>query len=330
MTRSIKSATITFRVVLRFGPLTDFDKTIRGQHIEFQETQNNEELITTLMSEASLPLGVMVDVSHRDPHETLRRVKNMGFTTCQLGNPPSEYLHGPRAHDLTAHLRAAVADTGVNITAVFIMFSGHVWDLKDGPRTIGLVPTETRGERIVHACRMSRWALEAGIGTVTSHVGFIPDEDVAYASFLNTMTAFCGYVRDNGQLFAFETGQETALVLKRTIEDIGMDNVGVNLDPANLLLYDKDDPVAAVDLIGRYVFNTHCKDGVRPQPGEYLGQEMPLGEGAVDFGALIPKLHRMGYRGPLTIEREIEGDQQIADIERAARILSGIRKTLIG
>jgi len=274
----------------------------------------------------------MTNVGASSPFEALQAVADMGFPTCQLGNPPTEYIYGPRAKDLTTELRAAVAKTGVRITAVFIMYEGHIWDLIGGPSTIGLVPVDTRGERVVHACRMSDWAREAGIDAVTSHIGFIPEDasDPSYPPFLATMKAFCQFVKDNGQTFAFETGQESAATLKRTIEDIGLDNVGVNLDPANLLLYGKDRPLSAVDLIGKYVLNTHCKDGAWPEPGGALGEEMPLGEGEVNIRELIPKLYSLGYRGPLTIEREISGDAQIADIRRAKALLEDIRAPLIG
>ena len=278
-----------------------------------------------------LPLGVMTSLDHHSPLEALTQVREMGFPTCQLGNPPAEYIAGPRSAELTAELRAAVRETGIHITAVFIMFPGHVWDLVDGPRTIGLVPTDTRAERVVHACRMSDWAREAGISEVATHIGFIPEDpnDPTYLPFLRMMRAYCGFVKDNGQTFAFETGQETALTLKRTIEDIGMDNVGVNLDPANLLLYGKDQPLNAVELIGKYVVNTHCKDGSWPISFGLMGEEKPLGAGEVNFPALITRLYGIGYRGPLTIEREIEGDQQVADITRAKELLEEIRAGLV-
>ncbi len=278
-----------------------------------------------------LPLGVMTGL-HGDPFTAFQKIVDMGFPTCQLGDPGDACLHNPDAKANTEKVKAAMAETGIRITSVFIMYAGHIWDLVDGPRTIGLVPPDKRGERVVHACHVSNWCREVGINAVTSHIGFIPEDpnDPNYPSFIETMKAFCGYCRDNGQTFAFETGQETAETLKRTIEDIGLDNVGINLDPANLLLYGKSRPLEAVDLIGQYVFNTHCKDGVWPEPGGKLGVEKPLGEGDAHIRELIPKLYRMGYRGPLTIEREISGDQQIKDILRAKTLLEEIKSALLG
>lgn len=283
------------------------------------------------MSSSILPLGVMTSLAADHPSKALARVRQMGFETCQLSNPPDSYVYGPRSRDLTQSFRQAVNQTGLTVTAVFIMFPGHIWNLTDGPRTIGLIPPDTRGERVVHACRMSDWALEAGISTVTSHVGFIPEDpnDATYQPFIRMMRAFCRYCAENGQKFAFETGQETAATLARTIQDIGLDNVGVNLDPANLVSYGKDKPLDAIQFIGRYILNTHCKDALWPMPGAALGQEVPLGEGEAQIRELIPALFEMGYRGPLTIEREISGPQQISDIERARSLLEEIRAPLL-
>ena len=106
------------------------------------------------------------------------------------------------------------------------------------------------------------------------------------------------------------------------IEDLGGEYLGVNLDPANLLLYGKANPCDALDVIGAYVRGVHAKDGEYPTDGRRLGVEKPLGDGRVHFEVLLPKLKALGYRGALTIEREISGPQQIADIKRAIKLLS--------
>jgi len=105
--------------------------------------------------------------------------------------------------------------------------------------------------------------------------------------------------------------------------------LGVNLDPANLLLYGNGRPLEAVDVLGKYIRNTHCKDGLWPADETSMGKEVPLGEGEVDFPHLIPKLYAAGFRGPLTIEREISGPQQRADILRAKKMLEQIRDKVL-
>ena len=277
-----------------------------------------------------LPLGVMTSLED-NPKETFEKVRAFGFSTCQLNNPPDEYVYGPRREELTEKVRKAIAATGVKITSVFIMFKGHIWNRVDGPRTIGLVPPQTRACRAIHACKMSEWAKAAGIDIVTSHMGFIPEDpnDPVYPGFIECARDFISYCKDNGQMFVFETGQETPGTLRRAIEDVGLDNIGINLDPANLLMYGKGRPLEAVEVFGEYVRNTHCKDGFWPTDDKELGEEAPLGEGDVHFDKLLPALYAKGYRGPLTIEREIAGPQQIADIKRASEILSEIRQRIL-
>lgn len=269
-----------------------------------------------------LPLGVIVHLRD-DPLEPFQKVKELGFPTCQLYSPPEDYLGGKK----NPQFKEALERTGVKVTSVFIGFEGQVWNLVDGPSTIGFVPLKTRAARVAHARRISDWVRDVGLDSVTSHVGFIPEDpsDPIYPELIRTLEEYIGYCKANSQGFRFETGQETPQTLRRAIEDIGMGNVGINLDPANLLMYGKAKPLEALNIIGKYVLATHCKDGKWPtEPGK-LGKECPMGEGDVDFPRLIPRLKSMGYKGPLTIEREISGDQQIKDILRAKEILDKLR-----
>ena len=120
--------------------------------------------------------------------------------------------------------------------------------------------------------------------------------------------------RSNGQYFLFETGQETPVTLRRIIEDIGTGNLGINLDPANLILYGKANPVDALDVFGEYVRGVHGKDGLYPTNGKDLGAETKVGEGKVNYPVFIKRLKEVGYNGAITIEREISGEQQDKDI----------------
>jgi sugar phosphate isomerase/epimerase len=108
----------------------------------------------------------------------------------------------------------------------------------------------------------------------------------------------------------------------RTIQDVGTDNLGINLDPANLLMYGKANPLDALDLIGPYVRGVHAKDGEYPTNGRELGLEKPLGAGRVNFPLLIPRLKALGYTGAITIEREVSGPAQVEGIEQARRVLA--------
>ena len=282
-----------------------------------------------MVKEEILPLGVMTGIG-ANPLEALSKIQDFGIHTCQLGNPPDEYIYDKKSVELNEKLKSAIEKTGMKISSVFIMYKGNIWDLIDGPPTIGLVPENTRAPLLVHACGVSNWARKIGIKVVTSHMGFIPADNTTllYKGFIETMKKFVAFCKVNDQLFTFETGQEPPIVLRRAIDDIGADNVRVNLDSANLLMYGMGKPLEAVRLLGEFVVNTHCKDGRMPEAGGKLGPEMPLGEGDVHYEEVLPALYEKGFRGPLTIEREISGTQQIEDIKNAMKLLEEIKGNL--
>jgi len=266
-----------------------------------------------------LQLGVIVSLE-KGAREELTKVRDLGLPTCQVACwNPSAYTE---ANALA--LCEASAELGVEVTTIWAGTPGRaVWNFIEGPATIGLVPPATRAMRVEALKRGAEFAHAVGAPSITTHVGFIPENpaDPLYAGTLEALQAVVAYCQSLGLHFCFETGQETPITLLRTIEDLGTDNLGVNLDPANLLLYGKANPIDALDIIGAFVRGVHAKDGDYPTNGRELGKEKPLGEGRVNFPVLIPKLKRLGYRGALTIEREIGGEQQIRDIRRAIEIL---------
>jgi len=141
-----------------------------------------------------------------------------------------------------------------------------------------------------------------------------------YKSIVPCLRDLCEYMKNNGQYFLFETGQETPVTLMRVIQDSGRKNLGVNLDPANLILYGRANPIDALDIYGDRIRGVHIKDGNYPK-GDYnlLGEECVVGEGAVNYPFFLPKLLESGYKGDLYIEREIEGEEQMCDILKTIR-----------
>lgn len=265
-----------------------------------------------------LMLGVMLHLREGDPEESILKVTGLGLPSCQLGWPPSANL------ETGAALKAAADAHGVTVTTLWAALPGPaVWDFTEGPVTIGLVPPEYRAERVATLQRAAEVAGKFGIASITTHVGFIPEapSDPLYADTVAALKDVCAACRDNGVEFWYETGQETPIALLRTIEAVGYDRQGINLDPANLLMYGKANPVDALDVFGTWVRGVHAKDGEYPTDGQKLGVEKPLGEGRVNFPVLVPKLKSLGYCGALTIEREISGDQQAEDIRKAMALL---------
>jgi len=268
---------------------------------------------------STLKLGLIVPLTD-GVEKVFATVAGLGLTTCQLNCWAPDILDWKLAADVTAASKA----TGVEVSSFWAGHSGRtVWDFVDGPGTIGLVPTETRDARLAELKRGSDFAAMIEAPCVTTHVGFIDENGSSpqYLQLVETLRDLAGHCGRHGQVFCFESGQETPVTLLRTIEDVGTDNLGINFDPANLILYGKANPLDALEVFGRYVRGVHAKDGLYPTDGRHLGKEVLLGEGRVDFPKLIPKLKSLGYDAPLTIEREISGARQIADIKHAISLL---------
>ena len=268
----------------------------------------------------TLKLGVMAPLEH-GPEEELQRVHAFGLPTCQVVCWQQD-LFTPEMAD---RLIAASEENEVEVTTIWTGVPGpHIWDFVKGPISIGIVPPEYRDERLVALKAGADFAKRVGVPSITTHAGFIPENmtDPLYSGVIDALREIVEYCGERDLGFWFETGQETPVVLLRVIEELGYDNLGINLDPANLLMYGKANPVDALDVFGQYVRGVHAKDGEYPTNGQKLGVEKPLGEGRVNFPVLIPKLKGLGYTGALTIEREISGPKQIADIKHAIAVLS--------
>ncbi len=272
---------------------------------------------------ATMRLGVIVGLG-REPEAAIGKVQALELPTCQLSAWEMELL----TPEMARRARQAADAAGVEITSLWAGWPGpKVWNLTEGPLTLGLVPATYRAVRIEALKRGADFAVSLGVPSITTHVGFIPENpnDPTYRELLIALWEVAGYCRARGLQFWFETGQETPVTLLRTIQDLeqmGLDNLGINLDPANLILYGKANPVDALDVFGRYVRGVHVKDGVYPTDGRRLGHEVPVGEGKVNFPVFIAKLKALGYQGALTIEREISGERQVADIRRAVALLT--------
>jgi len=259
----------------------------------------------------------------KDVKHEFEKARDMGFETCQLVAWSKELF----TDEFAQLVNESVKEYGIEITAFWCGWQRPaIWNFYDGPITLGLVPSAYRSARMEMLVLGSDFARKIGVRDVATHVGFIPENpnDPDYAGVVQAVRHVAQHCKSNGQYFLFETGQETPVTLKRAIQDIGLDNLGINLDPANLLLYGKANPVDALDIFGEYVRGVHAKDGEYPTDGKHLGQEKPLGQGRANFPALVSKLKALGYTGALTIEREISGEQQIKDILAAKKLLEGL------
>lgn len=268
-----------------------------------------------------MKLGVLVKLNDGNGIEKkIRAVKDMGFTSCQICCWDMNAYTDENAKKILTALK----EYGVSISTLWCGWRGKAaWNFYEGQNTLGLVPRGLREERTENVLEGSDFGKKLGVTQIATHVGFLPENPLSdlYAEIVETLRKIASHCKENGQYFLFETGQETPVTLRRTIEDIGLDNLGINLDPANLILYGKANPVDALDTFGLYVKDIHGKDGCYPTNGRELGIEMPLGKGKVNYPAFIARLKEIGYDGPITIEREISGDRQIKDILMAKELL---------
>lgn len=260
---------------------------------------------------------------------SLSVLRENGFDSCQL----MAWEPALWTEENAVRTKELLQEYGVTVSAFWCGWEGpKVWDFYDGQLTLGLVPPEYRAQRIRNLCDGADFARLLGITDVVTHMGFIPENpnDPNFGSFCVAVRTVAEHLKENGQFLLFEIGQESPVTLLRCFERVGCDNLGVNLDTANLILYGKANPVDALDVFGRYVRNLHAKDGLYPVNGHDLGRETRIGEGKVDFRALFVRLHELGYDAYVTIEREISGGQQLLDILDAKAYLERLILEIYG
>lgn len=194
-------------------------------------------------------------------------------------------------------------------------------------KTGGIVPDETWDENWENIQAVADIAKRLRLRLVTFHAGFLPHDpnDPGYEAMIHRMRLIAGVFAARGINVALETGQETAETLSRFLEDLGRSNVGVNFDPANMLLYDKGDPIEALRVLGPWLRQCHLKDAIRTQVPGTWGQEVTVGTGDVDWPAFFKTLEELNYTGPLCFEREA-GEQRVDDIRAGREFVEGLEK----
>jgi len=252
---------------------------------------------------------------------------------------PTIHLHAPhkatRTPENAKRFLERLGRLGITITAVFGGFEGESYaDIPTVVRTVGLMPPATRAARLVEMKEISDFAWLLGCGVVALHIGFVPHDtaDPRYGQIVAVARELCDHCRTKRQNLHLETGQETADGLVQFIADVGRDNLFVNFDPANMILYGTGDPIEALRKVARLVRSCHCKDGKwAANPGKEWGTEVPFGQGDVGAETFLRTLKEFGYDAPLTIEREIpqEPERQKAEIGQAVRLLTELRAKIL-
>ncbi len=251
------------------------------------------------------------------------KVKELGLESCQLVYKPEVYT----AEDARA-IKSAAEECGIEISAFFAGFRDDytAWDLKYDFRNAGLNSVAFGAERLQYLLGVLPFLQELCVTDMIIHAGFIPNDPFApeYAEMLCRIKLLAERAKKHGINILFETGGESPITLLRLIREVDTGNLFVNLDTGNLIMYGYGNPCDAVYTLGKYVRNMHAKDGLPPVEPYEIGQEVPIGEGFVNFERVFTQLNAIGYDRFVTIEREINGEKQTEDIKNGIKYIKNI------
>jgi L-ribulose-5-phosphate 3-epimerase len=269
------------------------------------------------------PVGVCSwSLRPKDVSDLIAQVRAADLSHVQLALAPFLDIHAEdRDRDL-----GLIKDAGLSVTATMISYPGEDYSsIAAIKRTGGLIPDDlwpARRELTLRAASLSR---ALGCKCLTTHVGFIPPpNDAMYPTVVQRILELTKPLAEIGVDLLMETGQEPADELLQFINNVPAKNLGVNFDPANMLLYGSGDPVEAIGILGKRIRHVHVKDAVKSDnPGTDWGEEVPFGDGEVPHASFLAALRAVGYTGPLVIEREA-GNERLADVKYAMETLAGL------
>lgn len=251
----------------------------------------------------------------KDTQDLITKVKQLGLDHVQIGLLPLVLLDDKRR---LAEI-GLLEKSGLTFTSGMMSFPGEDYSTIQAIHdTGGYVPDDTWETRKKLSKQAAVIAEELGITSIGTHVGFVPPTDhVDYPGVKTRVRKIAESFQSHGIDLLLETGQEPAEELLEFFKDLGVSNVGVNFDPANMILYGAGDPMQTIATLGKAIRHVHVKDATASAtPGSEWGAEVPFGTGQVNPSQFLAALHAAGYQGPLAIEREA-GEQRIADVRTA-------------
>jgi len=246
-----------------------------------------------------------------DPADLVSQLRELGLTRVQLDLDP---LRENAA--VWGQTPGVLADAGITVVSGMFRTVGEDYTtLETIRRTGGLVPDETWQANRENLQQTVRIARQLGLEIVMTHAGFLPHDpgDPAFGKMIGRMREVARLFADNGLTLCCETGQESAASLVAFLDHLGEPNVAVNFDPANMLLYNNGDPIAALRTLGPRVKSCHIKDAIVTQVPGTWGEEVPVGTGQVDWSAFFAAMKEIKFAGYFCFEREA-GNQRLADI----------------
>ena len=223
-------------------------------------------------------------------------------------------------------------EAGIRADAVTIVHAGESYAAIDAVwRTVGYLPAETVDQRVEYSLRCVE--LTAGIGApvVTTHMGMLPkdEHDAGHQRLLRAVTRVAEYCAEKGVRLALETGQETADEMTAFLSKISGLDIGINLDPANLVLYDMDDPLSFARKFADRIISFHAKDGLPPTSPELLGKEVSPGKGQAKVADCVRYLLEHGYQGSFVIENYVKRNDSVEEKIKELRSVKAFLDSII-
>lgn len=258
--------------------------------------------------------------------DSLSTIESLGARCGQLGIGGDYAMNAASEQEWKQALEARQFAVSTLVAA----YSGEDYaDIPTVQRTVGFIPPSTRAERVQRTLELSDFAAKLGVPGIACHIGFVPENtaDPDYIAVRGEVRRICDHAAAHNQTFALETGQEPAAALLEFLQDVERPNLGINFDPANMILYGTGDPIEALRLLRPHVLSVHCKDGDWPPKDkpEALGTERPLGQGSVGIPQFVSILRDTGFTGSLNVEREVEDqDQRLRDIAGGLALLRSL------
>lgn len=279
---------------------------------------------------SNFKIGVMVDSFRLPIPEGVIKAREVGADGMQVYVVEGDMRPEALDADARKRFKALVAENNLQISALCGDLGGHGFQIE-----------AENADKISRSEAIVDLAVDLGTNVVTTHIGVIPEDKSSpiYENQLKVCRILGEYAESKGVSFAIETGPEPADRMANFLRDVNSKGIGVNLDPANLIMVQNDDPVKAVYTLKDFIVHTHAKDGIQYKPcdavkvyesfavggieGLNIGElfnELPLGEGKVDWDRYLAALSEVGYRGYLTVEREVGANPE-ADIRTAVNFL---------
>jgi L-ribulose-5-phosphate 3-epimerase len=252
------------------------------------------------------------------PQTLVQHLKNLGISRVQLALDPLR-----EQRQTWGDAAKVLKDAGITIVSGMVGFVGEDYTtIQTIHATGGVAPDETWEENWEIVPRSAELAASLGLPLVTFHAGFLPesDKDPMYTKMHHRLDLIADIFAAQNIDVGFETGQETAMVLLNFLKKLGRRNVGVNFDPANMILYDRSDVLGSLRMLGPWLKQVHIKDATRTKKPGAWGEEVPAGTGEVPWPEFFRTLNELGFSGNCCIEREA-GNDRVGDIRKARELV---------